>query len=116
MDTLYVGDIPKEFTFADFHENYIDLYDRQKANSGETETLPYYRLYFYNGKLFYTQDFFTTDKATNFIPIKTSDKWYDRPDSLTILCFFCCIAVITLWLTNLFTSIFKKGGILSGLF
>lgn len=48
--------------------------------------------------------------------IELSHKWYDRPDMLNILCVFCCVAVVTLWLTNLFTSIFKKGGLLSGLF
>lgn len=116
MDILYTGDIPEEFYFADFHENYIDLYDRQKASSGETDTLPYYRLYFYNGKLFYTQDSLTTDTATNFIPIKTSNKWYDRPDCLNILMFTLVISVATIWITNIFTSVFKRGGLLGGLF
>lgn len=46
MDTLYTGDIPKEYCFADFHENYIDLYNNNKAeNDGNSETFHFYRIY-----------------------------------------------------------------------
>lgn len=46
MDVLYIGDIPEQFHYADFHENYIDLYENQKAdNDGNDETLYYYRIY-----------------------------------------------------------------------
>lgn len=47
--------------------------------------------------------------------VNLSHKWYDRPDCLNILLFVLVIFVTSLWLTNLFTSIFKKGGILGGL-
>lgn len=65
---------------------------------------------------YYTFDSANYSLPTNFIDIKVSNKWYDRKDSLTILAFFCCVVVTTLWLVNLFTSMFKKGGLLGGLF
>lgn len=46
MDVLYTGDIPKEYCFADFHENYIDLYNNNKAdNDGNDESFHFYRIY-----------------------------------------------------------------------
>ena len=97
--------------------NYIS-----KKNTQNHGQYRYWTLYANNQNKILTDSygFLVQEGQTKSIPyahdIELSHKWYDRPDCLTILCFFCCIAVITLWLTNLFTSIFKKGGILSGLF
>lgn len=122
MDKLYVPDyIDLDYKYAVFKDNGdIELYQKE-----EYTTPGYYRywvLYKNNQNKIITDSysFLVQEEQTKTIgyahDVELSHKWYDRPDMLNILCVFCCVAVITLWLTNLFTSIFKKGGLLSGLF
>lgn len=115
MDVLYTGDIPKSFCYAVFGSDYVTLYDRPSA---QNITLPFYRIYFNTPGFFYSQGTsnFTNYNSQTFQKVEVSDKWYHRDDSLTILSFTVCVCVATLWFVNLFTSIFKKGGLLSGLF
>lgn len=115
MDVLYTGSIPDEFHYAVFSNDYVTLYDRPNA---QNITLPFYRIYFNASGFYYSQGTttFSQYNSTTFENIQVSDKWYYRKDSLNILLFTVVIFVSTLWIVNLFTSIFKKGGVLSGLF
>lgn len=114
MDTLYIGSIPEEFHYAFFSADYITLYN---VPSAENVTLPYYRIYYNSPGFYYSQgtQTFSQYNATIFQDIEVSNKWYYRKDNINILFFTLVIFVSTLWLVNLFTSIFKKGGLLSGL-
>lgn len=119
MDKLYIGDINKQNHYISFDKNGIILLFSNPYNKPVDTELTVYRIFpLQNGKFIYNT--YTSDINTlltrDIYDIQVSNKWYDRGDALTILSFFCCIAVATLWLTNLFTSVFKKGGILSGLF
>ena len=119
MDKIYVGDdIPLDFNYLSFDKNGNMILTRdQSYNAG----VPHDRYIIFKNpqnKFIYTYSTHT-NMDSNYVAetyVELSNKWYDRPDMLNILCLFCCVAVLTLWLTNLFTSIFKKGGILSGLF
>ena len=122
MDKLYVPDyIPLDYKYAVFKENgNIELYQEEVyTKPGNYIT---YTLYNNSQNKIITDSYGITVQSGQVyeVPyaheVELSHKWYDRPDMLNILCLFCCLAVITLWLTNLFTSIFKKGGLLSGLF
>ena len=122
MDKLYVPDyIGLDFKYVVFKENGdIELYQQEYYD--QPGQYIYWKLYANNQNKILTDSFGfvvqegqTKDIAYSH-DIELSHKWYDRPDMLNILCVFCCVSVVTLWLTNLFTSIFKKGGVLSGLF
>lgn len=115
MDVLYIGSIPAQYHYAVWSSDYVTLYDRPNA---QNITLPYYRIYFNAPGFYYSQgtQTFSQYQITTFQDIEVTDKWYYRKDSLTILSFTVCIAVSLLWFVNLFSSIFKKGGLLGGLF
>lgn len=118
MDTLYIGDIPLDYHYAEIQENGdIKLWNKNYFEPNSQARVYLIKKNIQN-KFFYQTWTEQYGDTTTYIPldINVSHKWYDRPDMLNILGLFCCVAVITLWLTNLFTSIFKKGGILSGLF
>lgn len=115
MDVLYTADIPKSFKYAVFSNDYVTLYDQP---IGYNNNLPFYRIYFSPHGFYYSQgtQTFGGYNTTYFTEIEVSDKWYYREDAGTILCFLIAWTVATLWFINLFTSIFKKGGVLGGLF
>lgn len=115
MDVLYIGSIPSQYHYAVWSSDYVTLFDRPTA---QNITLSYYRIYFNAPGFYYSQgsQTFSQYQMTSFQDIEVTDKWYYRKDSLTILCFTVCVAVCLLWFVNLFTSIFKKGGLLGGLF
>lgn len=115
MDVLYTGSIPKEYHYVVWGSDYITLYNRPNA---QNISLPYYRIYFNAPGFYYSQGITTFGQfqQTTFQDIQVTDKWYYRKDNLNILLFTISITVATIWLVNIFTSIFKKGGLLSGLF
>lgn len=122
MDKLYVPNyIDFNYKYAVFKENGdIELYEQEFYD--RPGTYRYWILYDNNQNKIITDcfDFVVQEGQIQDIAyahdIELSHKWYDRPDMLNILCVFCCVAATTLWFVNLFTSIFKKGGLLSGLF
>lgn len=115
MDVLYTGSIPSEFHYAVWGSDYVTLYNRPSA---QNITLPYYRIYFNAPGFYYSEGStqFSQYNTTTFQNIEVTDKWYYRKDNLNILMFTFIICLSTIWLVNVFTSIFKKGGLLGGLF
>lgn len=119
MDKIFVGnDIPLDFNYLSFDDKGNIILTRDFSyNAGES----FDRYIIYKNpqnKFIYSYSKHTI-MDSNYVAdtyVELSNKWYDRPDMLNILSLFCCVAVITLWIINLFTSIFKKGGLLSGLF
>lgn len=114
MDKLFTGDIPKDYHYAIFYDNHVDLYNQ---NIAQNIDLPYYRIYFNAPGFVYSQGYshFGSYISTSFQNVEVTDKWYYRKDNVNILLFTISITVASIWFVNLFTSIFKKGGLLSGL-
>lgn len=115
MDVLFTGDIPSNYHFARYGSNYIDLYDRQTLSNG---TYTYYRVYLYDN--FFTYDIGSTTVSNyNTITcrnIETSSDFMYRRDIDSIFVCVLIFAIFFVFLANIFTSIIKRGGVLSGLF
>lgn len=114
MDKLYTGDIPSDYTYAVFSNDYVTLYNQPNAINTD---LPYYRIFTnYNG-FYYTQGVthFPQYNTTEFQKIETSDNWLYRQDidKIFSVCFF--IIVLFIFVFNIATSVFKKGGVFGGL-
>lgn len=114
MDVLYIGSIPSQYHYAVWGNDYVTLYNRPTA---QNITLPYYRIYFNAPGFYYSQGTTTVGQQTQtYQDISVSDKWVYRKDSVNILLFSFIVVLSSVWLINLFTSVFKKGGVLGGLF
>lgn len=115
MDTLYIADIPSEYHYAVIGNDYITLFNQPQ---GHNETLPFYRIYSNNLGYYYTtgQQVFSQYSTTYFQDIPVSNDWLYRTDidKIFVVCFI--IFLMFIWLFNLVTSIFKKGGVFGGLF
>lgn len=116
MDAVYIGkEIPAEYHFALYGNGYIDLYNTSELRNG---TFTFYRIYKNMGGKFYyvkSERRYSLSSDTTASLVGVSDKWYNRDDSFSILFFFLCISVFTIFIVNIFTSVFKKGGLLGGL-
>ena len=114
MDTLYIGDIPLDYKYAQFSGDYITLYNRPSANN---ITLDYYRIYdkegFYYSKGIQT---FGSYNTTYFTEIEVSDNWLYRQDIDKIFTVCFIIFFMFIFVFNIVTSVFKKGGVFGGLF
>lgn len=114
MDVLYVGDIPSDYHYARYGSNYIDLYNRATLSNG---TYQYYRVYLYDN--FFTYDLgSTTVGQYNTIStrnIETSSNFMYRRDIDSIFVCVLIFCIFFVFLTNLFTSIVRKGGVFGGL-
>lgn len=83
MDTLFISDIPKDYHFAVYGSNYIDLYNTPNL----VGTLEFYRVYLYDNIFLYekrSQNYnqYYTGTAT---PITVSDNALYRRDFPNIL-------------------------------
>lgn len=114
MDTLFVGDIPLDYHYAQFGNDYITLYNRP---SGYNQTLPYYRIYFNYDRFMYSegQTQFTSYNTTYFQDIDVSNSWWYRKDLSDILLSVFIIALFFVFIFNIMTSCVKKGGVFGGL-
>lgn len=114
MDAVFIGNsIPAEYHYAIFGNGYIDLYKYPELRN---DTYDFYRIYTNTGGFYYShneQRYGLTTTYTTLVGV--SDKWYYRTDRLSILMFLFVITLCSIWLVNLFTSVFKKGGLLGGL-
>lgn len=113
MDKLYIGDIPLNYKYAQFGSNYITLYSK---STGRNETLDFYRIYTNNNGFYYSVGSTTFgNTTTSFQEIDVTDNFLYRTDVADIfsVSFFCILLFV--FLLNLVTSVFKKGGVLGGL-
>lgn len=113
MDKIYIGDIPKEYCFARFSDNHIDLYKTDNLIGNQD----YYRIYLYNNSFQYEHLYTNYSDVVTVVPtfVDVTDDWLYRRDLPSILFMgvvYCCVLVI---LFNIVSSVFKKGGLLGGL-
>lgn len=114
-DKIYLGSkIPDGYKYAQFNNAYITLYNQPSAQG---ETITYYRIYFP-----YSYDLVSTGSAsfnqytrTYFEEVETSRSFFDRPDAYKMTTIIFIIILFGLFLFNIFTSMFRKGGVLGGL-
>ena len=113
MDKLYIGDIPREFHFAQFNNGYIDLYNTQELSGDNHE---YYRIFTNCGGFYYSRGYrnfgYISQQAQN-IDV-TNDVIY-RNDFPNILLMTFIITIFGIFLFNIITSLIRKGGLFGGL-
>ena len=112
-DTIYRGDIPEEYCYAIFGDNYIDLYNEEHLQG----TLDFYRIHLYNNLFEYEHltNTYSNNNSTIATFVSTTDNYMYRPDFDSI-CFIALVnCLVLVLLLNIVTSVFKKGGIFSGL-
>lgn len=114
MDTLYIGDIPEDYHYATFSNGYITLYNQSQ---GHNNILHYYRVYTNNNGFYYTQgDQQFGQNYSYFDNISVSSNWLYRHDIDIIFVVCLCVFIMFLFVFNIITSCFKKGGVFGGLF
>lgn len=115
MDKLYVGDIPSDYCYARFSDNYIDLYNVPVLNSN-TE-YDYYRIYMYDNQFLYSYNTNVVgyySSYTNTLIETTDNVMYRRDiDSIFIVTFI--FILLAIFLINIITSAVRRGGIFGGL-
>lgn len=115
MDTIYIGDIPKEFHFARFGTGYIDLFNTDTLVNNRTYT--YYRIYMYDNLFAYSVGSTTGSYSSQTLQnVNVSDNKVYRRDFGDICIMVALLLGFGLWLLNLITSVIRKGGVLGGLF
>lgn len=112
MDTLYTGNIPKDYKYIYLKDGYIYIFNKSYI---ENETLNCYKIDNNNGFI-YCFDSFSSDSLIQFEKVNVTNKHYYRTDYCNILFCSISISIILIWIFNICTSIYKRGGILSGLF
>lgn len=113
MDKLYIGDIPQEYHFARFSNNYIDLYKTDRLEGNQD----FYRLYLYDNQFMYEHLNTTYSQYNQTIAtyVSVTNDWYYRRDMPSIMFMSVVEVCILVILFNIVTSVFKKGGLLHGL-
>lgn len=113
MDILYIGDIPQDYHYAVYGSNYIDLYNTPSLQG----SLDFYRVYLYENQFAYehkntTYTLINSNTAKN---IDVTDNYIYRRDFPSIVFMSVVYVILIVFLLNLVTSVFKRGGLLSGL-
>lgn len=114
MDTLFIGDIPSEYHYAQFGNGYIDLYNTDILHNN---TYTRYRVYTNAGGFYYDVSSVQvgTFSTTYCTDIKVSNNACYRFDYPNILLMTLIFAVFGVWLFNIITSLIRKGGLFGGL-
>ena len=83
MDKLYIGDIPKEYCYARFSDNHIDLY----KNLELTGVQDFYRIFMYENSFQYDHltTTYTQYNQTIATFVNVTDDWHYRRDLPSIM-------------------------------
>ena len=113
MDKLYIGDIPSSYCYARFSDNHIDLFNTPNLQGFQE----FYRIYNFDNAFYYEflNTTFTEYTQTTATQVEVTNDWYYRRDMPSIMFMSVVEVCIIVLLFNIVTSIFKKGGLLSGL-
>ena len=101
IDTLYIGDIPEEYCYAQFSSDYVTLFNQSSANN---EDLNYYRIYFIDNGFYYEKGVIHFSENVSFQKINVSNKFYYRRDFVSICLTTFVIIIFFLWITNFFIT------------
>ena len=107
-------EVPEGYKYGTITSDYVELFNK---SSFQGETATYYRIYYnYNGGVVQTGTrSFSSYSPTYYSEVPVSRDIFDYPciDKVFLICFIIVLGLI--WLTNLFTSIVRKGGLFGGL-
>ena len=107
MDKLYIADIPLEYCFADFHENYIDLY--KQGEYSQNEVVDFYRLYFDVSPGTYQHMYrVIEEQTTSYLSYDVTNDWVYRSDVTDIFITVFLFIIFFIFLFNIVTSTIKK--------
>lgn len=113
MDTLYIGDIPPDYHYAVFSNDYIRLY---RVPSAQNTTVDYYQIYTnYEGFFYSTGSQTVGNTRVYYNDISVSNDWLYRSDIDKIFTVVFIIILMFLFVFNIATSSIKKGGVFGGL-
>lgn len=112
MDTLFTGNIPKNYKYIYLKDNYIYLFSIPQANN---EIVDCYKID-NKGQFLYCKDTFQAEGLINFEKVNVTNKHYYRTDYTNVLICSLIIAFALVFILNIITSFVKRGGLLSGLF
>lgn len=113
MDTLYIGDIPSDYHYAVFSNDYVRLY---RVPSAQNQTVDYYQIYTnYDGFFYSTGSQTVGNTRTYYTDISVSNYWMYRSDIDKIFTVCFIIVLMFIFCFNLITSCIKKGGVFGGL-
>lgn len=110
-DVIYIGEIPEEYCYARYSDGHIDLF--KEANLSGVQT--FYRIYMYDNSFQYEFLSTTFDTPVVATQVQVSNDYLYRRDMPSIMFMSIVYVAIIVLCFNLVSSIFKKGGILSGL-
>lgn len=115
MDTLYIGDIPEDFCYAVFSNDYITLYNTNIFIPGNNYN--YYRIYLNSDGFYYSEGTTSISNYNNITAqqIEVSQNWMYRGDIDKIFLVTFIICILFIFVFNIVTSVFKKGGVFGGL-
>lgn len=116
MDTLYIGDIPSEYHYAQFNNYYIDLYNTNVLQANHT--YQYYRIYLYDNQFMYeslSRQIGSYSSNTYLESVRVTDNVRYRRDFPDIALTIFLYILLFIFLVNIVTSSIKKGGLLGGL-
>lgn len=116
-ETLYISPgIPNSYHYIRYGNGYYDLYNQASMPGDNYYT--FYRVYYsFNQDMFEKLSTHVAQYNTLYAQnVNVSNSvWYRKDlDSILTVCFIICFFAIMV--INIFSSIFKKGGVLSGLF
>lgn len=112
MDTLYIGDIPSDYHYAVFSNDYVTLY---RVPTAQNTDLDYYRIYFNYDGFFYSTGTTHVNNFTTYQDISVTDSFWYRPDISNIVQTSFLLFFMIIFVFNLITSFVRRGGILGGL-
>lgn len=113
QDILYIADIPSDYHYVVFQNDYVTLYNQPSARN---ETLTYYRIFLNASPGTYisgTQQFGNYTQHFTDYPVSNSFLYRSDLDKILICVFI--IVLFFIFITNIMTSIFRKGGVFGGL-
>lgn len=114
MDKLFTGDIPKNYKYARFNSDYVDLFD---TNVLHNNYYNFYRIYYTNYGFYY--EYLTTSvsqyQTYTLQQLEVTDNVCYRQDFPQICQVTFIIVFFAVFLFNIFTSVIRKGGLLGGL-
>lgn len=109
------AEIPQNYKYmGNITNTYFDIYDRENIRN---QSGTYYRIYYGLDPSYWEQYSYTGSSyyETTYQEFERTSSFLARPDNYKIVTVGFCIIFLIILLTNVITSIVKRGGVLGGL-
>lgn len=108
------SDIPSDYIYlGNFTDTYFDLYN---TNNPQGQTVDYYRVYYSYDDTQYLirSQSYSNYQSYDFPIIERTDSMFSSYNNLKIFSISFIIIFSIIFISNIVTSIFKRGGVFSG--